>query len=49
MRANLEARGRHTQGWKPLHEELNNYSNYFPMDFPPWKKSGIPRGFQFPN
>jgi len=23
LRINLEARGRHTQGWKTLHEELN--------------------------
>jgi len=49
FRANLEAREATPRDGKTLHDELNNYSNYFPMDFPPWEKSGIPRGFEFPN
>jgi len=42
-RANLEARGRHTQGWKTL-QELNNYSNYFPHGFPILEKVRDPKG-----
>jgi hypothetical protein len=26
---------------KLLHDKLNNYSNYFSIDFPPREKSGI--------
>ena len=25
------------------------YSNDIPMDWPPWKKSWVPRGFEFPK
>jgi hypothetical protein len=45
----LEAREATPRDGKPLHDVLNNYSNYFPMNFPPWEKLGIPRGFEFPN
>jgi hypothetical protein len=36
----LEARGGTPRDGKALHEELNDYSNYFSMDFPPWKSQG---------
>jgi hypothetical protein len=36
LRTNLEARGDTPgPGMETLHEELNNYSNYFLIDFPP--------------
>jgi hypothetical protein len=43
LATNLEARGGTPRDEKPLYEELNNYSNHFPMNFPPWKKLGITR------
>jgi hypothetical protein len=33
LRANLEVRRDTSRDEKPLHKKLNNYSNYFSMDF----------------
>jgi hypothetical protein len=47
--ANLEARGKHTHGWKTLNEELNGYSNFFAHGFFTLKKVRDPRGLEFSN
>ena len=47
LKANLEVRVGTSRDEKLLHEKLNNYSNYFLMDFPPKKSQGFQRDLSF--